>query len=566
MKISLCALAAIAVLETTTTAEGACVASTNVAVKSAGKILRHPEVVPILWGNWHTTDVAAFEAKAVDLLDGPYTTRLREYSDASGLSVSAAKLAPTVDVNSRYAPQAMGGNPNWCTLNGAHAQGPNWVTSADVQSMIVCEIINGYVPAPVLGVDTIYIVVYPPGFINSAHPGMGGQHQHFDAYNNERFYYAWVDNADITAFSHELAEAITDPDEDADLSPEVPNTSIPAGDDHEISDVCCGLEASAPWYSVAKYYSPLQRSCVANTRWSNVTQYAGSGKWISSNRAARHLAAGGWGAAMVDATSEHVFLMPGSVGGWVDTGPLPALGTITSYVAKLVVTDEAAYAVDANGFLWRATSPTSGWVWSGGPPLDDVFLFGGASPRGGTWGSSLGVGLVAVTNGHGLVRWTGTYQETPLGGPPSVSAVAVSNDGIYVIPSNRESVMYLANGSATWTTVLDYSPLYPIATVRELWGGIGNGVAFSFGFGSPLELVYYDPAGHLAYDQGAELWAHSLVGSPAAFGLFMLGTDGITYQSSNLTATKPARLSKGGSAQMMVGGGPTFGLNYSGSD
>jgi len=223
-------------------------ASTTVA-DGGGKKLRNAIVNLIFWGDaWNTNpppnpSLVQVVNDAANILAGPYQTSISQYG------ASAARLG-TVFIS------VPGNNP------------PTNFNTGDVGNLITSAIEGGALPEPdEENTDVLDCVFMPPG--TNAPPNLGGLHTYasysdydfpFDLDINDRSHMAWVafgSRAFISAvFSHELVEALSDPEGDG-----VQVNPTNASNWNEIGDVCAttGLVNGA---TVQSYWSQSDRACV----------------------------------------------------------------------------------------------------------------------------------------------------------------------------------------------------------------------------------------------------------------------------------------------------------------
>jgi hypothetical protein len=101
-------------------------------------------------------------------------------------------------------------------------------TDANVASMLQININNNILPDPNSDSSLLYLVITQPGSSDPTE-GLGGEHSTNYASNNRKFHYGWtVDDGSqdgvTVPFSHELVEAVTDPEGSAfTVTPPDPN-------------------------------------------------------------------------------------------------------------------------------------------------------------------------------------------------------------------------------------------------------------------------------------------------------------------------------------------------------
>ena len=186
-----------------------------------GRILTNCRIVLIFWGsawaNLATNPSQASFANALgDIVEGPWATQLAQYRGIGRISIDQTMIVSDSDPAVSF-------------------------TNPQIQALLNQLITAGTIPAPANNVDRLYCVLMPTGH-SSGDTSFVGQHQFF-SYNGVRGYYAWISNdGTLTGgnsipkvFSHEVAEACSDPDLGAG-----PAILVDVGSDtgEEIGDVC----------------------------------------------------------------------------------------------------------------------------------------------------------------------------------------------------------------------------------------------------------------------------------------------------------------------------------------
>ena len=222
-----------------------------------GLVLTNVEVAAIFWGSyWSSTSPApspnpdTYYQAFTGLVTGPYLTGLRQYRGVG--------------------PGTMLGQ----FINDAAPDPVNGYTDADVVTMLTTFFTNNpSVPAPTAGHRRFYAVVTPPG-INNSLSGDIGQHQTF-TYNGVTAYYAWVDSAGgltdntsdgvVNIFSHELAEACSDPD-GAGIHVNGTDSSGNTISNDEVGDTCNNefaiVDMNGVTCNVQCYWSAADNACI----------------------------------------------------------------------------------------------------------------------------------------------------------------------------------------------------------------------------------------------------------------------------------------------------------------
>ena len=163
-----------------------------------GRVLTDVHVILIFWGKEWTQNPAlplgTVDQAIQGILASAYLARLAQYRN-----IGPATFVKT-DLNADNQPNTQFSND-------------------EVAGMIQQRIALGKVPAPSSLPDPFYCVIMPTGVSSKDHADDVGYHYSFDS-NGTKAYCAWVtndgsitDNNSITkVFSHELAEACSDPD------------------------------------------------------------------------------------------------------------------------------------------------------------------------------------------------------------------------------------------------------------------------------------------------------------------------------------------------------------------
>ena len=216
-----------------------------------GLVLTSVEVAAIFWGSyWSKTSPApsptsdAYYQAFTGLVTGPYLTGLRQYRGAGPGTMLGKFINDSTDPADGY-------------------------SDGDVVDMLTKFFDNNpSVPAPASGHQRFYAVVTPPG-INNGLSGDLGQHQSI-TYKGVKAYYCWVDSIGgltdsssdgvVNIFSHELAEACSDPDGDAILV----NGASHSND--EIGDTCNNefaiVQMNGVKCNVQCYWSKADNACI----------------------------------------------------------------------------------------------------------------------------------------------------------------------------------------------------------------------------------------------------------------------------------------------------------------
>jgi hypothetical protein len=223
--------------------------ATTTVTAGGGKRLRNAVVNLIFWGDaWNASpapnpSLAQVVNDAANILAGPYQLRVAQYG------ATAARLG-SVFIS------VPGNNP------------PTNYQTSDVATLITDNIEAGALPEPdEETTDVLHLVFMPPG--TNAPPNLGGLHTYasysdydfpFDIDINQRSHIAWVASGSrafvSSVFSHEVVEALTDPEGDG-LQVNPTNSS----NWNEIGDVCSST-GLVNGVTVQSYWSQQDQACV----------------------------------------------------------------------------------------------------------------------------------------------------------------------------------------------------------------------------------------------------------------------------------------------------------------
>jgi hypothetical protein len=207
-----------------------------------GLVLQRVQVVLIFWGTaWTQNPIPSANAviNAIrEILGGGYMAKLSQYR-----GIQKGTLVAT-------------------DINGASSPNPQF-TDNEVTGMIQARIANRNVPAPTA--NSLYVVLMPTTVSSKDHPQFIGLHGTFSV-GGTRTFFAWVmndgtlngNNSLPRVFSHELAEACSDPD------PNTPaiTTTVPGVTGDEIGDVCINCIAVVNNVARQAYWSQADGQCV----------------------------------------------------------------------------------------------------------------------------------------------------------------------------------------------------------------------------------------------------------------------------------------------------------------
>lgn len=222
--------------------------NSNIVSDAGGKKLRNARVNLIFWGDaWNNNpspDLATIVNDAASILTGPYLTGLVQYG------CNGAFLGAVLQTT-------QGENP------------PVNYTMDDVNNFVISVINGGGLPEPDEEVtDNLHMVFMPPG--TNPPPGLGGEHSYasytdydfpFDLDWEDKSHTAFVAfgsrNEMSAIFSHELAEALTDPEGDGiQINPRNDSSW------NEISDVCQDCTGNLNGVTVESYWSNNDQACI----------------------------------------------------------------------------------------------------------------------------------------------------------------------------------------------------------------------------------------------------------------------------------------------------------------
>jgi hypothetical protein len=218
---------------------------------NGGPVLTNVEVVVIFWGSyWGSTSPApAVSADTyyqcfTGIVTGPYMTGLEQYRGVG--------------------PGTMLGQ----FVNTTPPDPANPYSNSDVETMLTNYLQNNSsCPPPLAGHNRFYAVVTPPNIGNTL--GAEGEHLNF-TYNGVQAFYAWItddgqgltqgtSNGVVNTFSHELAEACTDP---------LLSSFLTSGGDggDEIGDACNNefaiVQMNGVSCNVQCYWSEADNACI----------------------------------------------------------------------------------------------------------------------------------------------------------------------------------------------------------------------------------------------------------------------------------------------------------------
>lgn len=215
-----------------------------------GPIITNVHVVPMFWGSAWNDDRK------------PNPTLLQVYG-----ALASITAGPYMDGLSQYRGVGRGQVIlGWGTRSNT-SEPPNPFTDDDIAKLVTTAIDAGTVPAPddLPGSQYLYTVFLPPGV--NPKGGGGGEHT-YRSHNGQNVHFAWVTHGGSIdsisdTFSHELAEAVTDPEGSAFTFTSEGDPGYPGW--IEIGDVCQSYNARLNGVMVQAYWSQRDRACIIPT-------------------------------------------------------------------------------------------------------------------------------------------------------------------------------------------------------------------------------------------------------------------------------------------------------------
>ena len=148
---------------------------------------------------------------------------------------------------------------------------PNPFQWGDVDTFLRSLLAANLIPGPDQNADTLYVVIMPGGSVYKDDPGVGGQHGSsiypvMPKPPMDNLFYAWILGYptldEVTrVFSHELAEACTDPIGATGVVGD-PGSCTSAFRLCEIADPCEGTSGMINGVTVQSYWSQLDGKCI----------------------------------------------------------------------------------------------------------------------------------------------------------------------------------------------------------------------------------------------------------------------------------------------------------------
>jgi hypothetical protein len=335
-------------------------------VSTGNPVIRTVVVVPIFWGpQWDSTAVLSPALKLVDGLD-----EIMQSSYFAGLAQYGA-LGGAVDRHSQTNPLVVDSSSP-----------PSPFTFQNIWDQLIKPAIDaGKVPSPTdnTGNPYLYVAFMPQG--STPPTGQGGAHTLFD-YNGTNAHVAWVaygtQNQMTTRFSHELAEAVTNPEGQS-------NFFIGDGCGNqpgwcEIGDACVNYPAAKLNNAyVQAYWSAKDNACIIPTlsvpqlpRWWLLPPetVSGGGAFqgglsaaLSGDGRLELFARGDDGGVWTAPQTDDPGWWNGTDWGWTALSlPIGAGELISATNADGRV---EVFALDNHGVLWHDWETSPGGTWSG---------------------------------------------------------------------------------------------------------------------------------------------------------------------------------------------------------
>jgi len=259
-----------------------------------GPVISNVHVVQVLYGSGaYLSNVSSLAAPSVasfftDVTQSPFFDMLNEYS-----TVGVTATDGTAGTNQTIGHGFFDGQ---FTITPSAANNGATITDGQIQAELLSQVASGNLPAPVMdaqgNIDTIYMIYFPPGKTirlgNMSSCVVGGFCAYHSSttgtFSSHRLYYGVLPDVqppgacsvgcgagsvfDIVTnvTSHELAEAVTDPDVGIATSLARPLAWFDPVNG-EIGDICVGQRgsttANGTTYTVQQVFSNFQDDCAA---------------------------------------------------------------------------------------------------------------------------------------------------------------------------------------------------------------------------------------------------------------------------------------------------------------
>lgn len=170
---------------------------------------------------------------------------------------------------------------------------PSGFSDSDVSNFIAAQLTAGTIPAPDIDNQTLYCVVMPQG-VSASNTSFVGEHTYFTR-SGQRIHFAWITNSGslnglTRIISHEIAEAVTDPEGSAFLG--VAGTCSQGGW-CEIADVCSST-STLDGVTVQSFWSNQAGQCLVpawpnrtyprvGVQWTGTVPASSSARWFTFN-------------------------------------------------------------------------------------------------------------------------------------------------------------------------------------------------------------------------------------------------------------------------------------------
>jgi hypothetical protein len=505
-----------------------------------GPVITNVRVVPMFWGSaWNDNlnpnpSVLQVYAGLASIVSGPYMSGLAQYR---GVGTGQILLESGTRENT--------------------TEPPNPFNDSNISKLVGDAINAGTVPAPnaLPGNQYLYTVFLPPG-INPTN-GAGGEHTYFNL-NGTNVHFAWVTHGggidSITdLFSHELAEACTDPEGSAFTFDSQGDPGY--GGWIEIGDVCEAYSARLNNVEVQAYWSQKDRACIVPTlslapipRWYRLGNESithgilnGGLALAVDGKGQMHLFARGVNADMLELRES----FDPTWGSWSSMG-----GGILPDTFSVAVNGDGrleVFALGVDNAIWHNWETSAGGSWSG-------------------WNSTGGVGVGvprAVRNANGQLEvfvvgsdsavwhikqagsldWGKAW--TSLGGkvltglfvPPILDVIPNGDGRLEVFAQGTDAGLYhiwqnAPNGSTGWSAWARIGGVISLLSLAR--GGDGRLAAFVRGGDSALYMI--EQAGSLDWGGAFTRMGGSMAGTSFSAGTNADGRLEVFWQGSDGSA------------------------------
>lgn len=319
-----------------------------------GPVLNQARISLVFWGSaWSSAATSPtaqqFASAITDIVAGPWGTQLNQYHGIGPSAVDQLVIYTSSDPPAHF-------------------------VENDIKSFVDARINDGTVIAASQAVQRIYAVILPTGH-SSADTTFVGRHQNYFRQNGTAVYYAWITNdGTLTGgnsipkvFSHELAEALSDPDVTTG-----PLTITLNNDGDEIGDVCNNTFMTVNGHAEEAYWSQADQRCVI-PRWQPFPAVIGNPALIQGRFGAKGNfelltpeAAGGVFHAWRN--NDNAFMpWSGAIPFGQGLGPVSGVTMIQSNYGSPGNLEVVCNAAGQLQFFWRDSGPA--FQWNGPFPL-----------------------------------------------------------------------------------------------------------------------------------------------------------------------------------------------------